>query len=78
MDQMRLKDSGLQPLGSEILVTRPEGWLSVKCLSRKHKDLSSDPQHCCKNPGMTAHVGNLSAGGREWRETALQRSLVSD
>lgn len=35
----------------------------VKGSLGEHGDLSSDPQHLCKNPGMEAHV--TSAGGEE-------------
>lgn len=57
----------LQPLGSEIVSTGLERWLSVKCLSHKHKDLSSDPHYgtdlppqCCQEGMGTSSFAKLS------------------
>lgn len=51
----------------------------VKCLSNKNEDLSSEPQHPRKNPGVMLCAGNYSAGVRgqlgPWSSLARWPSL---
>lgn len=48
----------------------------VKCLPRKHRDLSLGLQHPRKKPGMTAHAYNTSVG-RQGEGSAARRLAIS-
>ena len=61
----KMKQKGSQPLHMDVNKRRSRGegpgrWISTGLLLYKPEDLSSNPQHPHKKPGMDAYAYNIS------------------